>query len=250
VATDKGKDLFPGVRKEAWKALDKVKVEELFWREKGRYAKARRQPDEIFLKWKLLRGSPRIRRHSGTPELKNPGNLMLRLRDYYGSGARADVMTFLLTEKGGSSYGIAAKIKYQQGRVYDVLEGLVSAGIAQKQGGRGNAYYWIDRENVAASLGLGRKRPTFFVWSDVFCAFHLVVSDWRNNHEAYQSDFLAAERMRDLTVKVVPMLRKAGEPLSRMEAPDIKRQKGVEHKEALILFMNQCQEVLKRFTIE
>ncbi len=250
VVKEKGKDLFPGVRKEAQKALDEVETEELFWREKGRYAQSRKQTDEVFLRWKLLRGSPRIRCHSGTPDLKNPANLMLRLRDYYGAEARADIMTYLLTEKGGSSNGIATKIKYQQGRVYEVLEDLVGAGIAQKQGGPGHAYYWIDRERVAASLGLGRKRPVFFVWGDVFCAFYLVVSDWRKHQAEYQNDFLSAERMRDLTVKVVPMLIKAGEPLSEMPVPDIKRQKGAEHKEALIIFMNQCQNVLKRFTTE
>lgn len=250
VVKEKGKDLFPGVRKEALKALDEVEKEELFWREKGRYAQSGKQPDEVFLRWKLLRGSPRIRRHSGTPDPKNPANLMLRLRDYYGAGARADVMTYLLTEKGGSSHGIAAKIKYQQGRVYDVLENLVGAGIAQKQGGRGYAYYWIDRERVAASLGLGRKRPVFFVWGDVFCAFYLLVSDWRGHQVEYQSDFLSAERMRDLTVKVVPLLRKAGEPLSRLPVPDIKRQKGQEHKEGLLSYLDQVTDVLARFTVE
>jgi len=250
VARKKGKDLLPGVRKEAQKALENVQTEELFWRENGRYGRGRKQSDEVFLRWKLLRGSPRIRGHSGTPDLKNPANLMLRLRDYYGAEARADVMTYLLTEKGGSSYGIAAKIKYQQGRVYDVLENLVNAGVAHKQGGRGNAYYWIDRESVAASLGLGRRRPAFFVWGDVFCAFHLLVSDLLRHQVEYQDDFLSAERMRDLTVEIVHMLRKAGEPLSQVSVPDVKRQKGDEHKEALISFMNQIQKVLRRFTIE
>ena len=250
VAVEKGKDLFPGVRKVALKTLSEVETEELFWREKGRYSEGRNQPDEVFLRWKLLRGSPRIRYHSGTPDPKNPANLMLRLRDYYGAGARADVMTYLLTEKGGSSSGIAAKIKYQQGRVYDVLEDLVAAGMAQKEGGRGHAYYWIDRDSIAASLGLGRKRPVFFVWGDVFCAFYLLASDWRRHQVEYQSDFLSAERMRDLTVQIVPMLRKAGEPISRVPVPDIKRQKGEEHKEALLTFLNQSQDVLRRFTIE
>lgn len=249
-AIEKGKDLFPGVRKEASRVLDEVEKEELFRREKGRYTRGRKPPDEIFLRWKLLRGSPRIRNHSGEPDLRNPANLMLRLRDYYGAGARADVMTYLLTEKGGSSNGIAASIKYQQGRVYDVLEGLVDAGIAQKQGGRGHAYYWIDQKRIAASLGLGRKRPVFFIWGDIFCAFDMVISDWREHQVEYTDEFLSAERMRDLTARVVPMLRKAGEPLSRMPAPDLRRQKGAEHKEALVVFMNRAKDVLKRYTIE
>jgi hypothetical protein len=250
VAEAKGKDLFPGVRKEARKALGEVETEELFWREKGRYAPGRKQPDGVFLEWKLLRGTPRIRGHSGTPDLKNPGNLMIRLREYYGAEARADVMTYLLLERGGSSNSIATKVKYQQGCVYDVLENLVGAGIAYKQGGPGQSYYWIDREKVAASLGLGRKRPTFFVWSDVFSALHLVISDRQRYQEVYRNDFLSAERMRELMTKVVPMLVKAGEPLSRLPVPDIRRLKGMEYKEALVTFLTLAENVLRRYTID
>lgn len=249
-AEEGARDIFPGVRKEAGEALDDLETEELFLREKGFYAQGRKKPDDIFLRWKLLRDSPRIRHHSGVPDPKNPANLMLRLRDYYGSGARADVMTYLLAEKGGSSHGIAARIKYQQGRVYDVLEDLVGAGIAYKQGGKGHAYYWVDREKMAASLGLGKKRPVFIVWGDVFCALYLVVSDVWKHKEEYKNDFLSAERMRDLTARVVPMLRGAGDPLSEMPVPDVQRLKGAEHKEALIALLERCFDVLKRFTVE
>ncbi len=249
-AESTGRDLFPGVRAEAAQALAVTETEELFLRERGRYAKAskNRQPDPVFLRWKLLRGKPRIRHHSGTPDLTNPANLMLRLRDYYGAEARADVMTYLLTEPGGSSCGIASKIKYQQGRVYDVLESLVSAGVAQKRGGRGQAYYWIDQKKVAASLGLNGKRPAFIAWGDVFCAFYTVLEDLRGHPAEYDDEFLAAERMRELTLKVVPMLRNAGEALSRLPAPDIKRQTGLAHGKALQAFLLQDRRVLARLT--
>jgi len=247
-ADDTGKDLFPGVIKEAREGLGGMESEELFRREKGRYAGGRRQPDEIFLSWKLLRGSPRIRRHSDRPDLGNPANLMLRLRDYYGAGARADVMTYLLTNEGGSSHGIAVKIKYRQGSVYGVLEDLVDAGIGHKRGGRGHAYYWIEREKMAASLGLGRKLPAYFVWGDVFRAFDMVISDWWENREAYENEFLSAERMRDLMVEIVPLLRNAGEPLSRLPAPDARMLKGAEHVEALMAFLDRVMDVLKSCT--
>jgi hypothetical protein len=249
VAGDTGKDIFPGVRKEARNALRGSEAEELFRREKGRYNDGHKQADVVFLEWKLLRGSPRIRRHSGKPDLGNPANLMLRLRDYYGAGARADVMTWLLTNEGGSSNGIASRIKYRQGSVYGVLEDLVSAGIAHKEGGRGNAYYWIDREKVAASLGLGKKRPAFFIWGDVLRAFDMVMSDRWTRQETYENVFLAAERMRDLAVEVIPMLRRAGQPLSRIPFPDPARLKGAEHTEALIAFLDQAAAILERYTI-
>lgn len=245
---DTGKDIFPGVRQEARKALQGAEAEELFRREKRRYDGGRRQPDEIFLEWKLLRGSPRIRRHAGKPDPGNPANLVLRLRDYYGSGARADVMTYLLTNEGGSSNGIASRIKYQQGRVYGVLEDLVGAGMAHKKGGRGKAYYWIDRERVAASLGLGKKLPAYFVWGDAFRAFDMVISDRWTRQETYENDFLAAERMRDLAVEVVPMLREAGEPLSRIPFPDPGKLKGAEHEEALVSFLDSVADILGSYT--
>jgi hypothetical protein len=195
-----------------------------------------------------MRGEPRIRGHSKRPDLGNPANLMLRLRDYYGAGGRADVMTFLLTNEGGSSNGIAEKIKYQQGMIYKVLEDLVGAGIAYKKGGRGHAYYWIDQARVADSLGLEKERPAFFVWGDIFCAFNLILSDWREHAAKYSNEFLSAERMRDLALEAVPVLRKAGEPLSRIPFPDPGNLEGVEHTEALVGFLGRVSDVLMRYT--
>lgn len=249
-ALDTGRGLLPGVRKEARKSLKEVGTEELFRREKGRYEGGRGSPDEVFLRWKLLRGSPRIRHHSGDPDLVNPANIMIRLRGYYGATARADVMTYLLTDEGGSSNGIAARIKYQQGRVYNVLEDLVVAGIAYKKGGHGSAYYWIDRESMAASLGLENEHPVFLVWGDVFRAFHMVISDRRENPLAYENESLAAERMRGLALEVIPLLRKAGTPLSLIPAPDPRKLKGAEHGEALMEFLEDVMEVLRRCTVD
>jgi hypothetical protein len=138
-------------------------------------------------------------------------------------------------------------IWYQPRRVYGVLEDLGGAGIAYKKGGHGSAYYWINQENIAASLGLGKKRPVFFVWGDIFCAFDKVISDWREHQEKYANEFLSAERMRDLAGVAVPMLRRAGEPLSRIPFPDPGTLKGAQHTEALVAFMDDAVDVLKRY---
>ena len=248
-ALETGRDLFPGVREEARGALGEAEEEELFRREKGLYGDGTKARDEVFARWKLLRGSPRVRRHSGKPDLDNPANLMLRLREYYGAGARADVMTYLLTNGGGSSNGIAARIKYRQGSVYGVLEDLVRAGMAHKKGGRGNAYYWIDRERVAASLGLGKRLPVFFAWGDVFHAFFVVASDAERNPGKYADPFLAAERMRDLASEVVPMLRAAGEPLARLSFPRPGKLKGEEHAAALVAFLEEAVGILLKHAL-
>lgn len=77
----------------------------------------------------------------------------------------------------------------------------------------------MDRESMASSLGPGKRTPAFFVWGDVFHAFHAVITDRRARPEACGDEFLAAERMRDLAAEVVPLLRGAGEPLSRLPYP-------------------------------
>ncbi|MBU4174119.1 MAG: helix-turn-helix domain-containing protein [Actinobacteria bacterium] len=245
-----GSNLFPRVREEASVALSDSRKEELFWSEKGLFAGRESEADPVFMRWKLLRGKPGLRGHSGTPDQKNPVNLMVRLRGYYGTGTRADVITYLLAGKGGSSNEIASKIKYDQSGVYRVLEELVESGIVQKYGEPGYGYYWLDRDEMAQSLGLEGGRPVYFVWSDIFRAFYLLVSDWMAHKHEYQDRFLSAERMRDLTAKVVPLLRKAGEPLLEIPVPDIGRQKGQEHSERLIVFLDQVMDVLRCFTIE
>lgn len=251
IAEGSGQNLFPGVREEASKALREEGTEALFWREKRMYESGDRQADPVFMKWKLLRGQPRIRNHSKAPDMENPANLMIRLREYYGPGVKADVMTYLLAGGGGggSSREIANKITYAQGGVYKVLEGFVNAGIAYKQGGPGKARYWVDREPVARSLGLKGKRPVFIAWADAFLAIHLVFEDRRTHEEEYESDFLSAERMRDLTVRVVPLIGNAGEPLSQIKPPDIRRQQGSEHQNNLVTFLLAALKHLKVLTV-
>lgn len=241
------KNLFPGVQSEARAALDKAEVESLFWKEASLYRTGSRMSEPLFAEWKLLRGEPRIRMHSGVPDMRNPGNLMTRLRKYYGTGTKADVMTYLLTGKGGSSKEIAYKVKYNQKSVYEVLEDLVAARMAQKRGGRGNAYYWVDAQAIARSIDLKGKRPVFFVWGDLFQALDLVVEDLRAHKREYASRFFAAERSRKLAVEVAPIISKAGEPLVKISPPDIGTSEGAENTKELFRFMSATLDILARF---
>lgn len=240
-------DLFPGVIQIGEKALDQVLVEPLFFSEQKMFEAGKREPDQVFLHWKLKRGTPRIRMHSGSPDMRNPGNLMIRLRSYYGTGAKADVVTYLLTGKGGSSKEIASKIKYNQKSVYDALEQLVGADMAYKRGGVGNAYYWVDPHDIAASLGLKDKRPVFFVWADIYRAIYRVLEDVRSNDEKWSSPFFSAERAKNLAVEVASIVRKSGEPLEQIKLPDTRRTQGRENVEELKEFLAEFPGILSQF---
>lgn len=240
---------FSGVRREAGDGLDSAASEVLFLSEgRSRYSDAV-NANPVFQRWGLLRGTPRMRGHSGKPDLENPANLMLRLRDHYGNATRADVMTYLITADGGSSNAIASRLKYNQKGVYDALEQMYGSGFVHKYGGVNSAHYWLDRADLAPGLGLEGEPPAFFVWSDIYYSFFLAVSDYLENRKAYESDFLSIERMRDLTVKVVPLLRNAGQALSRLSVPDVKRQSGTEHKNNLVDYLIRVLDVLRESTL-
>lgn len=257
VSQVKEEDLFYGVRREARDSLEKDRgkdvlkpdtKEELFWLERGSYSNKKKTSDPVFRSWGLLRGTPRIRGHSGRPDQENPANIMIRLRGYYGTGTRADVMTYLLTAGGGSSNEIASKLKYNQKGVYDALEEMSETGLVYKYGGVKRAHYWVDRPEMTRSLGLEEELPAFFVWGDIYDALYLVVSDYAQHEDDYADEFLSAERMLNLTVKVVPLLRNAGGALSQLPVPNTKRQSGSQHMDKLIEYLQEVVGVLGELT--
>lgn len=240
-----GSDLLPGVKKAAQESISVTEEEYLFPSEAGLKPAKGTGRDKSFLKWGLLRGEPRIREHSGRPDLGNPVNIMLRMRMQYGASSRAEILAYLFTGGSGNSHQIARKIKYDQAGVYRELERLVSSGMVSKHKGSRDAQYWIDAERFAAAHSLQRERPVFLVWGDIYRAYHLVLKDVWDHPEEYDNAFLAAERMRDLTGEVVSLIRNAGEPLSQLPEPDIARQRGVEHQERLLRYLKAAAERLR-----
>jgi hypothetical protein len=222
VRREEGRDLFPGVIEESRQALGMVGEESLFFNEARLFETASRTPDPVFAGWKLLRGEPRTRRHSEVPDTTNGANLMIRLRKYYGTGAKGDVVTYLLTAGAGSGRRIARRLFYNQGSVYPVLEDLVDAAVVEKQGGRGSALYWIkDPRAIARSLGIEEEFPVFFVWGEAFRALYRVAEELRAQTDSSAGSFLEKERSRELIAKVVTELRDSGGPLAGLTMPDI-----------------------------
>jgi DNA-binding transcriptional ArsR family regulator len=239
-----GSNLLPGVKKAAQASIAGAEEEYLFPSARNRKPIKGRERQKAFLEWGLLRGEPRIREHSGTPDLENPANIMIRMRMLYGASSRAEILTYLFAGQPGNSHEIARRIKYDQAGVYRELEKLVKAGMVSKHKNNRDANYWIDRNKFAESLAIEGEWPVFLVWGDVYRAYYLVLKDIQEHPEEYDDRFLAAERMRELTPEVVSLLRNSGEPLSQLPVPDIERQKGAEHQEKLLQYMGSAAEKL------
>jgi len=239
-----GSNLLPGVKKAAQGSIAGAEEEYLFPSEVGLKPVKGKGREKAFLKWGLLRGEPRIREHSGRPDLENPANMIIRMRMLYGASSRAEILTFLFAGQPGNSNEIARLIKYDQAGVYRELEKLVKAGMVNKHKNKRDANYWLDREKFAQSHAIEEEWPVFLVWADIYRAYYLILKDIKEHPEEYDNEFLAAERMRESTPEVVLLLRNAGEPLAQLPVPDIKRQKGTEHKDELLEYMRSAAERL------
>ena len=56
-------------------------------------------------------------------------------------------------------------------------------------------------------------------------------------------------KVEDMT-GIVPLLRNVVEPLSRLPAPDVRKLKGVEQKEALVAFLDRVAGVVRLHTTD
>lgn len=234
----------------AGEAKGEEAAQTLFFNDRHSYETDKNKAEPTFKSWGFLRGDPRLRAHSERPDLNRTANLMLKMRVKYGSDARGDVMTYLVSERGGNSRAIAAKIKYSQPAVHAALNRLVEDGIVQKKGRRGNADYWIDIHSVRDSLGIRDEGPVFFVWADYFKALHMVAEDIRANTEKWSSPFFSAESSRRLTVDVAPLIRKSGGPLEQIRLPDLSAMKGAGHNEELHAFLDKALVITADYVFE
>lgn len=163
------------------------------------------------------------RKPIGAPRLAEAPALLLRLRAGFGVGARADVLAFLLAQRGGEApvSGIAGATGYSGGAVRSAAEEMVLAGFVQRVEGT-PAAYCADHRAWAGPLQLrpttssrGPEVPPWRYWASVF-AFLAAVEAWAAEAEAEAwSPYVASSRARDLVEDHARSLRTA-----RLRLPD------------------------------
>lgn len=210
------------------------------------------KPDPIYRKWGFLRGAPRLRRHSGGPDLRNEANVFLAARSLYGKGARADVLAYLCCLERGekNSRAIAMRIMYDQKAVYRALEKLVATGTVENlsAGGRGNAgYYRIKDETALRLLGL-RKRPLFVNWHALYGGIDRTLEDRRLNEEDYASAVLGGERAKELVASLVPKIRRSCDLFAEVSPPELSGRKPDGIADELAGFLERALTVVEKVT--
>jgi hypothetical protein len=106
------------------------------------------------------------RRKSVAPSVQRPALLRLTLRGLMGMDARADILTFLLAGKRGSSLAIARQVYHDQKGTYRILEKWCITGVVTKRAGG----YALTRSHEWLQL-LGIKRlPGYVDWVTVLAS--------------------------------------------------------------------------------
>lgn len=209
--------------------------------------RTRREIDPKFLEWGFERSRIETRGLSGTPDLKNPANIMLLMRSHYGRSARADILTYLLTGKQANSYQIALMIGYNQSTVYRELAAMSAGGLVTQEGRGKSTQFWVDRDKLVRSLWRTESKPipVFFNWAGIYRAFADALATLNGLAQKKLGDVLKVEACIDLSERIVPIVRGAGEPLKNVAAPDPSRLKRPGGEAEILAFIEEALGVIQ-----
>lgn len=147
------------------------------------------------------------------PNPTAPVNFAFRMRHLLGVGARAEVMTSLLTIDAPRVSGqvLARSAGFSKRNTREALGHLRSAGLVEAVEVGNELYYRVRREDWDRLLGLDPlRRPTHGDWVQLFAALRRVIR-WLNDVEGRDlSDYMLASGARELMTEVGPDLRYAG----------------------------------------
>lgn len=174
----------------------------------------------------------------GRPRLTDPPALMLRLRAGFGVGAKADVLSYLLSLRSAAAdlNVIAAATGYTPRALRTAAEEMVVARIITKVESFPTAFVahhpdWahvLAPDHKAPHDAIEAAIPTWYFWSGVF-AFLAAVIDWERCASAEKwSSYVASTRARDLVEHYRLTLQRA-----QVAIPDFGQTPGAE---ALTLF--------------
>ena len=163
-----------------------------------------------------------IRQRSGGPDLLTPPSLMLRLRNAFGVGVKADLLAFLIGQRIRASVSTAAEsLVYSVPTIFRGLQDLRASGFVQVTEQTAAAEYWIEAPNWQPILGGPYAYWGF--WREVF-GYALTVVAWDRNNTTKASAYAQATSLRAAALPHGPaLIRAAGidEKLPLPESPNL-----------------------------
>jgi hypothetical protein len=153
-----------------------------------------RYPDPIFLRHGWLRPEVGDAGTSRPPDLRLPISFAFRLRLMLGTGARAEVMRFLLCTDAprSTAAAITQSAMYTRRNVQEALYELTDAGVVRLVSGGWESWYGVDRDRWATLLALTDGFPQHVEWPQLLGALARVLRWLRAQADADTSDYLIA----------------------------------------------------------
>ncbi len=169
--------------------------------------------DPTFKKSGWLRGKWEFREHTATLPLHGTAGALLRLRAFFGMGARAEIMLYLFThDQGGHPSRIASETGYSQKTVQDTLVDMTQSGLIRVTTAGNRKDYHLrpqDFGNIPHLLGIP---PRWINWSVLLAVLEKIFMTLSRKDFLSLPPILAASELRTLMEKIQPKLEKAEVP--------------------------------------
>jgi hypothetical protein len=171
-----------------------------------------RHPDAVFLRHGWLRPKAKESLKAKPPELRAPVNFAFRLRLMLGTGARAEVVRYLLCADAPSSTvaTITQSAMYTKRNVHEALSELEDAEVAMLVRGGWETRHGIDHERWAVLLDQPDGFPSHVHWPQLLAALARILRWLRDAERSKLSDYLLASAATDLLAEVRNDLELAG----------------------------------------
>ena len=160
----------------------------------------------------------RIRQRSGGPDLLAPPSLILRLRNAFGVGVKADLLAFLIGQRIRASVSTAAEaLVYSVPTIFRGLQDLRASGLVQVTEQTAAAEYWIEAPNWQPILNGPYAYWGF--WREVF-GYVLTVVAWDRTISPKASPYAQATSLRTAALPHAPGLIRAAGIDEKLPIPD------------------------------
>lgn len=171
-----------------------------------------KEPDPVFLKHGLERGSIELRNMSQSPRPDQPATFLFKLRALFGVQARAEVMAWLLTNEQGHPAEIARQTGYYRRSIQNVLNDLTTSGhIGSTRVGREKTFFILrhDEWRFLLTWPNAEAFPQWITWAPLFHALQTFLDTLGKPGLEEKSENFQAIQLREALRQASPALARA-----------------------------------------
>jgi len=184
-----------------------------------------KEPDPVFLKHGLERGSIEYRGMSQSPRPDQPASFLFKLRALFGMQSRAEVMAWLLANEQGHPAEIARQTGYFRGSIQNVLNDLaVSGHIGSIRIGREKNFSILRHDEWRFLLTWPNANgfPQWINWAPLFHAIQTFLDTLGKPGLDEKSENFQAIQLREALDQVTPALARAGRIHQLQATPEMR----------------------------